>query len=270
MLKYISDQIRRDSEEVRQNYWNILVLTSYWWQESSYQSSHQSSHQSSPGPSLLSPGGRLTGKPPPGARTLPVRRKVFSSSKLERPRDSVPLLENGRNPARIPPEDLPPALPPKSPQMLRKVSSLSRSQSMPSRNPPGLLRPSGALEPDVKSRSRSQTPSKVTFQADRNPEEKHSFDWVDFKTNGISLSFIQTYVLTQQLEGLPRGVILPESCLHSADVLTKHQEDNDDDDDDLYLSAQEDLEEDQSRGSLLKVNVATQTDPLPSTTCCIL
>ena len=65
-------------------------------------------------------------------------------------------------------------------------------------------------------------------------------------------------------------MILPESCLHSADVLTKHQEDNDDDDDDLYLSAQEDLEEDQSRGSLLKVNVATQTDPLPSTTCCIL
>ena len=72
-------------------------------------------------------------------------------------------------------------------------------------------------------------------------------------------------------------MILPESCLDSADVLTKHQEDNnndddDDDDDDSYLSAEEDLEKDQSRGSLRKVDVATQTDPLPSTTvttCCI-
>ena len=68
----------------------------------------------------------------------------------------------------------------------------------------------------------------------------------------------------QHLEGLPRGVILPESCLDSTDVLSKHQ-----DDDDSYLSAEEDLDEDQSRGSLVKVNVATQTDPLPSTTCCI-
>ena len=62
-------------------------------------------------------------------------------------------------------------------------------------------------------------------------------------------------------------MILPESCLDSTDVLSKHQDD--DDDDDSYLSAEEDLEEDQSRGSLVKVNVATQTDPLPSTTCCI-
>ena len=64
------------------------------------------------------------------------------------------------------------------------------------------------------------------------------------------------------LEGLPRGVILPQSCLD----LTKHQED-DDDDDDSYLTAEE--EEDRSRGSLIKVNVATQTDPLPSSTCCV-
>ena len=68
-------------------------------------------------------------------------------------------------------------------------------------------------------------------------------------------------------------MILPESCLDSTDVLSKHQEDNDDDDDDdSYLSAEEDLEKDQSRGSLRGVDVATQTDPLPSTTvttCCI-
>ena len=70
-------------------------------------------------------------------------------------------------------------------------------------------------------------------------------------------------------------MILPESCLDSADVLTNHQKDNnnnDDDDDDSYLSAEEDLEKDQSRGSLRGVDVATQTDPLPSTTvttCCI-
>ena len=68
------------------------------------------------------------------------------------------------------------------------------------------------------------------------------------------------------LEGLPRGVILPQSCL---DLTKKHQED-DDDDDDSYLTAEEDEEEeDLSRGSLIKVNVATQTDPLPSSTCCV-
>ena len=78
-------------------------------------------------------------------------------------------------------------------------------------------------------------------------------------------------VLTQLLEGLPRGVILPESCRDSGDVLTKHQEDNDDDDDDdSYLTAEEEEEEDLRRLSLRKVNVGTQTDPLPShATCCI-
>ena len=65
-------------------------------------------------------------------------------------------------------------------------------------------------------------------------------------------------------------MILPESCRDSGDVLTKYQEDNDDDDDndDSYLTAEE--EEDLRRLSLRKVNVGTQTDPLPShATCCI-
>ena len=64
-------------------------------------------------------------------------------------------------------------------------------------------------------------------------------------------------------------MILPESCLDSGDVLTKHQEDIDDDDD-SYLTAEEE-EEDDPRRSLRKVNVATQTAPLPSqaVTCCI-
>ena len=62
-------------------------------------------------------------------------------------------------------------------------------------------------------------------------------------------------------------MILPESCLHSGVGWTEHQEDNDDD---SYLTAEEDEEEvDQSRGSLRKVNVATQTDPVPSNTCCV-
>ena len=71
-------------------------------------------------------------------------------------------------------------------------------------------------------------------------------------------------------------MILPESCRDSGDVLTKHQEDNDDDDDndndddDSYLTAEEEEEEDLWRLSLRKVNVGTQTDPLPShATCCI-
>ena len=65
-------------------------------------------------------------------------------------------------------------------------------------------------------------------------------------------------------------MILPESCLDSGDVLTEHQEDSDDDDDDSYLTAEEDEEEvDKSRGSLRKINVATQTDPLPANTCCV-
>ena len=70
--------------------------------------------------------------------------------------------------------------------------------------------------------------------------------------------------LSTHLEGLPRGVILPESCMD----LTKHQED-DDDEEESYLTAEEDEDDDQSRGSLRKVNVATQTDPLPSNTCCV-
>ena len=153
---------------------------------------------------MAEPGERLTCKPPPGCRTLPAQRKVYPSGpgRLRRPRDSESLnsAQPSRNPSRederkypvIPTEDLPPALPPKSPQILRKASSLSRSQSMPSRGspaqlrPPGLLKPSGETETTV--RSRSQTPCKVTFQAEIKSEEKPSFEWVDFKSDGISLS----------------------------------------------------------------------------------
>ena len=65
-------------------------------------------------------------------------------------------------------------------------------------------------------------------------------------------------------------MILPESCLESGDVLTKHQQDKDnsddddsdeDVDDDSYLTAEEEVEE----ALIRKINVATQTDPLTST-----
>ena len=155
----------------------------------------------------------MTCKPPSGSRTLPVQRKVYpsSSGRLRRHRESDSGLrteplnsaqqrrshsrEHGRG---ILTEEPPPALPPKSPQILRKASSsLSRSQSMPSRDPPAHLRPFRPLKPsgerEPAGRSRSQTPSKVTFQAEIKSEEKPSFEWVDFKTDGISLSIITQF-----------------------------------------------------------------------------
>ena len=141
-----------------------------------------------------------------------MQRKVYpsASARQRRPRDSdsglltEPLssAQQRRNDSRehrernspgLLTEDPPPALPPKSPQILRKASSLSRSQSMPSRDPPGHLRPFGRLKSsedrEPTGRSRSQTPSKVTFQAEVKLDQKPSFEWVDFKTDGISFSF---------------------------------------------------------------------------------
>ena len=67
------------------------------------------------------------------------------------------------------------------------------------------------------------------------------------------------------LEGLPRGVIMPESCIGSEGLVESEDEE---DDDSCYMTAEEE-DECQTRRSLRMVNVATQTSPFLTNSCSI-
>jgi len=189
MMKYISDQIRRDSVEVGHGHCCRCFQFLWFSQELGSRSSEDLSH-------------KITYKPPSGPQTAPAKRKFHPqhSGRLRRPdceSDSVSTPRNMQQrrcpPAETPPPPPPPPAPPrppKSPQILRKASGLLRSQSVPGR-PTEHLRPcllTSNRDPSLPRglRSRSQTPSKVTFKADVKPREVHSLEWVDFKTNGNS------------------------------------------------------------------------------------
>merc|ERR1712198_148605 len=132
-------------------------------------------------------------------------------------------------------------------------------------------------------RSRSQTPSKVTFLQSREKniekqeeqsvnstivtkdqktiDSEESFEWVDFRAK----------------EGLPRGIILPENLHKSVttndtyeDMRNNFNDDQEDDSDDEYYSADEECNfSKEIVEAVIKVDVSTQTDSNLDRMCAI-